>query len=78
MTPVPLSVSTVPVDIILAVCGYVKVEDDVHVRDVEAAARHVCGQQDGAGLGLELVQARQPLVLRHLSVQGNGVEPCKH
>jgi len=65
-------------DIILAVCGYVKVEDDVDVRDVKAAARHVGGQQDGAGLGLELVQARQPLVLRHLSVQGNGVESCKH
>ena len=63
-------------NIILAVRGDVKVEDDVHVWDVQPAARHVRGQQDGPGLGLELVQARQPLVLRHLPVQRNSVEAC--
>merc|ERR1711890_161797 len=36
--------------------------------DVEAARSHVCGDQDGARLGLELVEGSQPFVLRHLSI----------
>ena len=65
-----------PVYVVLAVGGNIKVEDNVHVWDVQASARHVCGQQDRPGLGLELVQAGQPLVLRHLAVQRDSVEAC--
>ncbi len=62
-------------DIVLAVCGDIKVENDIHMWDIQASARHVRGQQDRSGLGLELVETGQPLVLRHLTVQRNRVEP---
>ena len=60
--------------VVLAVCWYVVVDDHVHVRDVEAPGGHVCRQQNRPGLGLELVQTRQTLVLVHLTVQGDGGE----
>lgn len=51
--------------------GDVEVDDAVDVWDVQPAGRHVRGQQDRAGLGLELVESAETLVLkreRHTSV----------
>lgn len=45
-------------------CGDVKVDDAVDVWDVQPARRHICGQQDRAGLGLELVESAETLVLK--------------
>ena len=53
---------------------YVEVEDDVDVGDVETSAGHVCRYQYRPALRLELVKGSQPLVLRHLTVQGDGGE----
>ena len=53
---------------------YVEVEDDVHVGDVETSAGHVRRYQYRPALRLELVKGTQPLVLRHLAVQGDGGE----
>ncbi len=47
----------------LGVCGDVEVDDAVHMWDVQASRRHVCGQQDRARLGLELVKSSETLVL---------------
>ena len=52
----------------------IKVDDNVDVRNVEASAGHVRRDEDGAGLGLELVEAGQPLVLRHLPVERDSRE----
>ena len=60
--------------VILAVGGDIKVEDNIHVWYIQPPAGHICSEEDGPGLGLELVEAGQPLVLRHLTVQGDGVE----
>lgn len=52
-------------------CGDVEVDDAVDVWDVQPAGRHIRGQQDRAGLGLELVERAETLVLkaeRHTSV----------
>ena len=54
--------------------GDVVVEDDVDVGDVETSAGHVCRYQYRPALRLELVKGSQPLVLRHLTVQGDGGE----
>ena len=61
-------------NVVLAMCGDVVVDDDIHMWDVQTPGCHVCRQQNRPGLGLELVQARQPLVLVHLAVQGDGGE----
>ncbi len=46
-------------NVVLGVSGYVKVDDHVHVRNVEASAGHVCREQNRACLRLELVQRAQ-------------------
>ena len=50
----------------------VEVEDDVDVGDVEAPASNVRGDEDAPTLGLELVERAEPLVLRHVAVEGDG------
>lgn len=45
-------------------CGDVEVDDAVDMWDVQPSGRHVRGQQDRAGLGLELVERAETLVLR--------------
>ncbi len=61
-------------DVVLGVRGDVVVDDHVDVRYVQAAGGDVGGEEDGAGLGLELVEGAQPLVLAHVAVQGDGGE----
>ena len=63
-----------PVNVVLAMRGDVVVDDDIHVRDVQTPGCHVGRQENRPGLGLELVQARQPLVLVHLAIQGDRGE----
>ena len=55
--------------------GYVVVDHDVDVGNVEPAAGDVGGDEDGAALGLELVEGAEPLVLRHVAVQRDGGHP---
>ena len=48
-------------NVLLAVAGNVKVNDDVDMRDVETAARHVGRDEDRALLGLEFVERAKAL-----------------
>ena len=53
--------------------GNVKVDDDVDVRDVEAARCDVRCDEDADVVCDEFCEGAQPLGLRHLAVQANGV-----
>ena len=66
--------STHAVNVVLGVSGYVEVDDHVDVGNVEAAAGHVGGDENGARLGLELVERAEPLGLGHLAVERYGGE----
>ena len=63
-----------PMDVILAVGRDVKVNNNVHMRDIKSSACHVCCQQNRSRFGFELVETRQPLVLIHLTIEGDRSE----
>mgnify|MGYP006924629080 CR=1 FL=1 len=62
------------VNVVLSVAGDVVVHDQVHVGNIQAARSHVRRDQNVARPLLELVQRRETLRLRHLSVQAHRLE----
>ena len=58
----------------LGMGGYVEIDHHIHVRNIQPATSHVCGNQNGARLALELVEGAQAFGLGHLPVQRNGME----
>lgn len=56
------------------VLGHVVVEHDVHSLNVHATTEQVCGDQNALLEVLELLVTRQPFLLGHCAVDGNGRE----
>mmetsp|Transcript_67945 Transcript_67945/g.153671 ORF Transcript_67945/g.153671 Transcript_67945/m.153671 type:complete len:219 (+) Transcript_67945:263-919(+) len=65
--------STDPVDVVLDGEGEGVIDDQLHVLDVEAAARDVRGDQGCLLGGLEVCDGLRPLVLRHVALKGNDL-----
>ena len=63
-----------PVEIGVGVFWHVVIEDDVHSFNVHSSPKKVGGHQDSFLEILELLVARESLLLSHASVNGNGGE----
>lgn len=75
--PKPTSTGN-PVQIGVRIFWHVVVEDDIDPLDVHPSAKEVCGHQDAPLEVLELLIARQPFLLGHPPVDGNGGEILFH
>ena len=62
----------------VGVLGHVVVEHDVHALDVHATAEEVRRDEDPLLEVLELLIAREALLLRHLTVDGDRREVLLH
>ena len=58
----------IPVDILLNVAGNVKVDDMLHVRDVQTSRSHRRGYQDGSAARFETVQCSFPIRLATITM----------
>ena len=58
------------VDVFLEIAGHVVVDDVRDLRDIQAARRHVCGDQHLELAGAERAHHRLALVLPHAAVDG--------
>ncbi len=62
------------VDVVLDVEREVVVDDELDVRDVQTAGGDVRGDEDLAAAGLELVEGPVAILLRAVTVDGEGVQ----
>lgn len=67
-----------PVEVGVRVLGHVVVENNVDPLNVHASAKQVCGHKDSLLKILELLIPRQPLLLIHGTVDGNGRKVLFH
>ena len=58
----------IPVDILLNVAGNVKVDDMLHVRNVQTPGSHRRGYQDGSAARFETVQRSFPIGLATITM----------
>lgn len=63
-----------PVDVIFSVRRNIKVDNHIHVGNIQPSRGYICGHQNVSLAGFELVQRAKPLCLRELAVQTNGIE----
>src|SRR3546814_8227626 len=63
-----------PIYVILGMDRHVEIEDVGQVGDVEAARRHVAGDQQANLVRLEALQRLGTLRLRHVAMQRRGIE----
>ena len=45
-------------------CWYIKINNNIHMWNVQAPASHICGDQNWAVFGLELVQGAESFWLK--------------
>lgn len=58
--------------IVVRVPRHVVIDHELHIRDIEAAARDVRGDEDAGGAGAEAGEVCGALGLREEGVQGGG------